>query len=98
MVPTLHIDRVKAHLYRVSVEGNGLNMTEPEMVGSIAEGVKFAGEDVPRDWALFVEVRYNGVCLGTRPLQQLADHPEQVAQELVSLEAEVSAAEERLQG
>lgn len=37
MVPTLHIDRVKARLYRVSIEGNGLNMTEPKMVGSIAE-------------------------------------------------------------
>lgn len=97
MVPKLNIDRVQPGLYRVFVDGNGATMTEPEMVGTISEGLKFAGNDVPRDWALYVETHYNGVCLGARSQQQLADHPEPVAQELVSLEAEVSAAEESLQ-
>lgn len=96
MVPKLNIDRVQPGLYRVFVEGNGATMTEPEMVGTISEGLKFAGNDVPRDWALYVEVRYNGVCLGTRPLQQLAATPEAVAQELVELVAQVTEAERML--
>jgi hypothetical protein len=93
MVPTLSIDKQQPSLYRVSVHGNGVDMTEPEMFETIAQGLKFAGDDVPRDWALYVEVRYNGLCLGTRPLQQLADRPEQIAQELVALTAEVMEAE-----
>lgn len=97
MVPTLSIDRLQPGLYRVSVHGNGVDMTEPEMVETIAQGLKFAGDDVPRDWALFVEVRYNGVCLGTRPLQQLAESSEAVAQELVDLAARVHGAEEELE-
>jgi hypothetical protein len=96
MVPILSIDRLHPSRYRVSVHGNSVDMTEPEMVETIAQGLKFAGDDVPRDLALYVEVRYNGVCLGTRPLQQLADQPEQVAQELVSLVGEVMSAEESL--
>lgn len=84
-------------MYRVTVEGGGVDMTEPEFVTTIAEGLKFAGEDVPREWALFVEVRYNGVCLGTRPLQQLADTPEAVAQELIGLTARVLDAEDELE-
>lgn len=46
--------------------------------------------------ALYVEVRYSCVCLGIRPLQQLADTAERVAQELVALKAEVMATEENL--
>ncbi|PZP91156.1 MAG: hypothetical protein DI587_36405 [Variovorax paradoxus] len=96
MVPKLNIDRVQPGLYRVDIEGNGMTMTEPEMVSTLAEGLKFAGDDVPREWALYVEVHYNGVCLGTRPLQQLAETPEEVARELVELVAQVSEAERGL--
>lgn len=84
-------------MYCVTVEGGGVDMTEPEMVDTIAQGLKFAGDDVPRDLALSVEVRYNGVCLGTRPLQQLADTSEAVAQELMELTARVLDAEDELQ-
>lgn len=70
MVPSLRIDRLQPGLYRVSVHGNSVDMTEPEMVETIAQDLKFAGDDVPRALALYVELRYNGLCLSTRPLLQ----------------------------
>ncbi|WP_326538486.1 hypothetical protein [Pseudorhodoferax sp.] len=95
MIPVLHIIRRAPGDYEVSTTNPDFEC--PQSFSTVSAALKFAGDDVPRDFALFVEVRYNGVCLGTRPLQQLAESPGAVADELMDLTARVLDAEDELQ-
>lgn len=96
MVPKVQVDRVVKGVFRGRVTSGSVDLTEPVEFGSIAEAVKFFGEDVPADWARFAEVWYADVSIGMRPLSSLAAQPEQIARELVDLAAAVWTAEEEL--
>ena len=97
MVPELHIDKIQSGLYRVNIAKGGVRLCDEEVVNSIAEGVKLAGDMVPDEFAAFLLVWCADVCIGMRPLAELAQQSEKVARELTALAGAVWKAEEAMQ-
>lgn len=93
MVLTLNIGKFSTGNYEVHCEGCTGSPTRHD---SISAALAHYGEDIPPDFARFVEVRYHGVSLGTTAVTRLAKEPELMASELVVLAATVYEADESM--
>lgn len=93
MVLTLNIGKFATGNYEVQCEGHAGSPTRHE---SISAALAHYGDDIPPDFARFVEVRYHGVSLGTTAVTRLAKEPELMATELVALVAAVYEANESM--
>jgi len=96
MVPKLNIDKLQPGKYLCSLTNGGQAITTEVVCTSIAEAIAHFGGDVPEDWAMFVEIRYSGFCLGTISTARMVSESHQIASELVSLCAEVYRAEDTM--
>ncbi len=96
MVPELHIDRIQSGRYRLNLAKSGVRLCDEEVVHSVTEGIRLGGEMVPGEFASFLLVWYADLCIGMRPLQELAQQSEKIA-ELMALAHAVWNAEEALQ-
>lgn len=74
----------------------GQDICEPTVHSTIAEALRHVGQDVPDDFAHFVDVHYSGGSIGTTALTRLATESDVIANELVSLAAALYQSEEEL--
>lgn len=93
MIPTVHIQKLQASLYELHVCEGSTALTDSSIHHSIAEALKFLGEDAPREMCQYANVYYGDVSIGTKSLDDLASHSEALAHQLVCLCAEVSQQE-----
>jgi hypothetical protein len=89
MVLTLAIDKLQSGLYRAAALSGSVEVTEPAVYSSIAEAIREEALAVPVGFAHFSDVTYGGASSGTIPLQALSTRAAQVADQLVSVVAEM---------
>lgn len=97
MVPVLNIDKMQPGLYSVNISKSGMRLFDEDVAESIADGLKVAADTIPEELAAFALVWYADVCIGMRPLQDLAQQSEKIAKELTDLAHAVWTAEEAMQ-
>ena len=85
MILKLDIEKIESGFYECRCTGQ----VTPTVHDSIAAALRHYGEDIPPEFAQFVEVRYHEVSLGTTPVSRLTKEPELMADELVALSAAV---------
>lgn len=96
MVPKLYISKIEPGLYEAHLTDGGQDICEPSAHSTIAEALLHVGQDVPDDFAHFVDVHYSGGSIGTTALTRLATESEVIANELVALAAALYESEEEL--
>lgn len=89
MLVTFQIDKVQSGAYRVVALSAGVEVTEPEVYPSIEDAIREEAAAVPPGFAHFVDVTYGGASSGTIHLQSLSARASQVADQLVSVVAEM---------
>lgn len=88
MIAVLSISKVFSNGYLVQVDGG-----EPgEPYATIAQAIA-DHEDMPREYAQFVNIEYQGVRLATLPVQRMKGRSRELANELMQLLAEIHDAE-----
>lgn len=97
MVPKLYISKIEPGLYEAHLMEGGQDICEPTVHSTIAEALRYVGQDVPDDFAHFVNVHYGGGSIGTTALTRLATESEAIANELVALAAALYQSEEELE-
>ena len=96
MILTLSIDKEVPGIYEVHYEMGGVEVSKPSQHSSISEALAYCGENIPADFAQFVDVHYGGVSSGTTAIARLLSEPKQIANELVALVAEVARVHEQV--
>ncbi|MDO8771977.1 MAG: hypothetical protein Q7K57_25380 [Burkholderiaceae bacterium] len=91
MILKLDIGKISPGIYEVHCDGYSGSPTCHE---SISAALAHYGENIPPDFARFVDVRYHEVSLGTTAVARLAQESELMASELTSLMAAVYEAAE----
>ena len=89
MVLSFQIVKIQSGLYRVATLSGGLVVTEPAIYSSIEDAIREEAVAVPPGFAHFADVNYGGASSGTLPLQSLSARATQVADQLVSVVAEM---------
>lgn len=85
MILKLEIDKTGHGAYEAHCTGQN----SPTIHNSITDVLRHYGEDIPPEFARFVEVRYYEVSVGTIEITRLSKEPELLAQELVDLASAV---------
>lgn len=85
MILKLDIQKTERGVYQAHCTGE----VSPTVHDSIAAALLHYGEDIPPEFARFVEVRYQEVSLGTTEISRLTKESELMAQALVDLSAAV---------
>lgn len=85
MILKLELEKLESGTYEARCTGQ----VTPTFHDSIAAALRHYGEDIPPEFARFVEVRYHEVSLGTTRVSRLTKEPELMANELVALLAAV---------
>ncbi len=93
MILVLDIEKLANSVYWVHYSRGGVEVTAPTQHGSISEALAFCGDDIPAGFSQYVEVQYSGVNSGTIAVARLRNESSQLAAELVSMVAEVAAAQ-----
>ena len=70
---TLLIDKIQSGLYRAEAQSHGSQVTEPSVYSSISDAIRVEARAVPSSFALFMEVRYNGLSSGTSGIVPVND-------------------------
>lgn len=92
MIIELNINRLEQGVYEVQC----VLQDELTRHNSISDALAYYGEDIPEELSQHVEIHYGGVSSGTTSIGRLRAEPQLIAQELVSLVAEVMTAEEEI--
>lgn len=96
MILTLDITKIESGLYEARLSEGGTEVTAPSAYDTITAALRAVAQDIPDDFAHFVEVHYSGVSSGTIGTTRLAVEAEAVAARLVELVAAVHRSEEDL--
>jgi hypothetical protein len=92
MILKLDLRKIESGAYEAYCTGQ----VAPSVHDSIAAALRHYGQDIPAEFARFVEVRYHEVSLGTTKITRLTNEPELMAQELVDLTAAVYSSIEEM--
>ena len=96
MILVLDISKIEPGLYEARLSNGGTEVTSPSVYDTITAALRAVAQDIPDDFAHFVDVHYGGVSSGTIGTMRLAAEAEAVASRLVDLVAAVHRSEAEL--
>lgn len=96
MILTLDISKIEPGLYETRLSNGGTEVTAPSAYDTITAALRTVAQEIPDEFAHFVEVHYSGVSSGTIGTTRLAAEAEAIADRLVELVAALHRSEAEL--
>ena len=93
MILVLVIERLATSVYEAHyTDFSGIEVRAASQHASIADALLYCGEDVPSEFAQYVEIKYGGINSGTTAISNLRTRSIGLASDLVAMVAQVAGA------